>query len=64
MGTVGAYGGYRLARIYDDTTDTINKQYSSAASLPMWMYSQLSQEELGTCHVQLSCARVCVRSVA
>jgi hypothetical protein len=46
MGTIGAYGGSRLAALYDDTTDTINKQYASAASLPMWMYSQLSPEEL------------------
>jgi hypothetical protein len=47
-GTTAGFAGYRLARVYDDTTDTINKQYASAAALPMWMYSQLSPQELGT----------------
>lgn len=47
IGAAGAYAFYRLASTYDDTTDALNKLYSSSARLPSWMHSQLSQEQLG-----------------
>ena len=46
LGLVGAYAGFRLANIYDDTTDTLNRQLSAYAALPSWAHSQLSSDDL------------------
>jgi len=43
----GAAGGARLAALYDDTADVLNRQSASFASLPSWAYAQLSPEDLG-----------------
>ena len=46
LGLMGAFLGHKLAAVYDDTTDELNRQYASYASLPSWAYSQLTAEEL------------------
>ena len=38
--------GYRTALIYDDTTDTLNRQYAAFTSLPSWAHAQLAPNEL------------------
>ncbi len=43
---LGSYMGNRVANIYDDVTDTINRQMSSYAVVPSWAHSQLSAEDL------------------
>jgi len=42
----GAYLGSRLNRVYEDTTDAVNREFSALASLPSWAYSKLSPEHL------------------
>ena len=42
----GAYLGSRLNRVYEDTTDAVNREFSALASLPSWAYSKLSPENL------------------
>lgn len=43
----GGLAGARLAAIYDDTADVLNRQSASYASLPSWAHGQLSPEHLG-----------------
>ena len=43
----GGLGGARLAAIYDDTADVLNRQSAAYASLPSWAHGQLSPEHLG-----------------
>jgi hypothetical protein len=43
----GAYFGAQLGQFYDDTGRTLSKQASGYASLPTWVYAQLSPTELG-----------------
>ena len=45
-GLVGAYAGFRIANIYDDTTDTMNRQLAPFAAVPSWAHGQLSAEDL------------------
>ena len=43
----GGYLFYHLAVKYDATSGFMNQQFASYSQLPSWVYSQLSQEELG-----------------
>ena len=41
-----AYSLGRLAAIYDDSTDVLNRQLSGYAALPSWAHAQLAPEQL------------------
>ncbi len=46
LGVVGwSVGGY-LGKLYDDTSDELNRQYRTVGRLPSWMHSRLSEDEL------------------
>ena len=61
---VGGLAGARLAAIYDDTADVLNRQSASYASLPSWAHGQLSPEHLGADPTRRARRRQCGGSLA
>ncbi len=46
LGVLGGILGYKLARIYDDTTYALSRQYAAYSSLPTWAHAQMNDDEL------------------
>jgi len=46
-GGAGAYLGARLAAIYDDSADALNRRHAARALLPSWAHAHLSPDDVG-----------------